>query len=260
MKMGTYRIVGKLLVFSFLSFCLWAFSGKAFSGKAMVPQQERAAVPMKVRGLYDEQGQLAVDLQCNKAYLVTLGTIDKFSCTIKNNSTKNIAAANVRYSVIVEQNGKRSKEERSETIDSMFARSSDGGSKAIQRGATQVAGIPGPMSFEGMVLRMYVQVDYVQFDDGTGLGANQEAAQKIQQTRKGADLYRRWLAEKYSQNGVSIVAISSLLNQDHPIPETMASDPNQRMGAEAFRKRLLKLLASEGEEAVAKQLEKPLDK
>ena len=107
---------------------------------------------------------------------------------------------------------------------------------------------------------MYVQVDYVQFGDGTSLGANQDAAQKIHQTRMGAEAYRTWLSQKYAESGHSVVMLSSLLTMERPIPETLAKDPNQRLGAETFRKRLLKILAAEGGDAVALQLERPLDK
>lgn len=249
--MPKLKLLVKLAVLTFLLFCLWVFSGNAMS-----PQEQRSAVPMKIRGLADAQGKIVVGLQCQNAYLTTLDTIGKLSCELKNGSSKNITAANIKYSFIVEKDGQRSKEVRSETIDTSLTLSGD--NKAIRSGSTQTAGLPGVTGLGGMILRMYVEVDYVQFDDGTTLGEDAEAVEKIQQWRKGADSYRQWLAKKYEVSGNSTVVISSLLNDADPIPESLKKEVNQRMGAQVVQKRLLKILNSEGADAVAKQLGKPV--
>jgi hypothetical protein len=246
------RIFGKLLVLGFLCVCLWAFSGRA-----IVIQQVTQNLPIIVKQLEATDGVIPVELKCAPASLSAPDTLQNFSCVLKNNTGKSITAANVTYSILIWSNDKESRDTTSQIIDTLVDESVYEPDRAIGSGATFDVRAGGPTSYYGSTIqRMEMEIDYVEFEDGTTLGLNQKAAEAIAQIREGAAACRAWLIKAYGQSGKSVRAIAPLLEKEHLLPESLLKGSYQRTGAETYRRRMLNLYKARGAAEVSKRLDK----
>ncbi|MCV5533168.1 hypothetical protein OFN26_31360, partial [Escherichia coli] len=74
----------------------------------------------------------------------------------------------------------------------------------------------GETSYEtGSIIRgIEAKIDYVEFEDGTTLGANKKGKQLVSLIRDGASKYKDFLAHSYIEKGKSIDVIVSLIQAD----------------------------------------------
>ena len=246
------RIFGKLLVLGFLCFCLWVFSGRA-----VVTQQVTQNLPIIVKQLEATDGVIPVELKCAPASLTAPDTLETFSCVLKNNTRKSITAASVAYSMVIWSNGKESRDTTSQIIETLVEESVYEPDRAIGSGATFDVRAGGPTRYDGSAIqKMEMEIDYVEFEDGTTLGFNQKAAKAIAQIREGAAACRAWLIKAYSQSGKSVQTLVPLLEREHLLPESLLTGSYQRAGAENYRRRLLNLYKARGAGEVSKRLDK----
>ena len=227
---------------------LFGITALTASNQPTAHQTDASQLVPVVKPLRVTNGMLVADLRCGEVLLVIPSRLEKFSCTLKNNTNKPILAANVEYSITVESDGKSLTDTRSHTFDTYIDPDLYDPNKAILPGAERNVEPPGPMYFDNSVVKgIEVRVEYVEFDDQTTVGDSKKGAQVIADIRAGAAKYRRWLVQKYSEHGRSAEALMPLLQQDRPMPSELdIKKQNEELGARAYRTRLRVIAETRG--------------
>jgi hypothetical protein len=175
-----------------------------------------------------------------------------------NNTDKDIIAASVIYSIVIDQNGTESKATYASTIDTIPHPDFAPTSRPIRPG-TESGGVgpPGPTSYQGAIIKgVEISVDYVEFADGSRLGPDQQGSRIIGDMRRGADRYKNWLREEYGKSGQQPDAITQMLNSRALPSELKFASADEEQGARAYRNRLRRLSESKGEAEVRTLLRK----
>lgn len=237
MRLRTTICIGLVVL---VSAAVIATTGLKVKSNQPAKQTEDLQLPIVAKQLPSENGVIPVELKCGTAHLIPPGRLEEFSCILKNNTNKNILATNVAYSVIFESDGKEAADTRFHTIDTFVHPDFYEANKSIQPGGESIIGPPGPSFYaDSVIKRIEISVEYVEFEDKTTLGPNEKGAQIIADIREGAAKYRNWLAQKYDENGRSTKAITTLLQQDQPLPNELGfKNSYQEQGARAYRTRL----------------------
>src|ERR1700687_928973 len=126
----TYKLLYKLFVLAALSFCLWAVSARTES-----PQQTDQFLPVVItEQLEPRNGVIPVEILWGMARLGARNQLDEFQCILKNNTARNITAANVIYSAVLDQNGSLTRDAVSSTVEALVHPDFRGTSKLIGPG------------------------------------------------------------------------------------------------------------------------------
>jgi hypothetical protein len=246
------RISLKLAILIGLCICLWGFSGRA-----VLVQQDSQTVPITARQLAAVEGVIPVELGCGSASTPSLGKLDRFSCTLKNNTSKNILAANIAYSIILDYGSRQVEEPHIDTIDTFIHRDTYDAKKSLQPGKELFVGSAGPSFRLGAQIKeIRINVDYVEFEDGTTLGESPKASGIIADIRAGAVKYKKWLVKKYVEAGSSSDAIPQLLQEESAFSDVAFKNEYQEQGARTFQKRLSQIRETRGTPEVQKYLRK----
>src|ERR1044072_7187291 len=242
-----YRLLGKLFVLAFLSFCIWEFSGSAG-----LSQRGKVLIPVSPQQLRVEGGVIPVELRCTSGQSSAPGVLDSFSCVLLNNTNKGITAANVIYSVVFKQNGSESRVSYASTVDKLLHPDFASASRPIKPGMQSGnVGPPGPISSEGAdVIGVEISIDYVEFEDGSRLGPDKQGSRIIGEMRGGAEKYKEWLRRQYVKSGRPSKPITSVLNEQQLPSELQISSGDEKEGAKAYRARLRKMSELKGEAEV----------
>jgi hypothetical protein len=250
----------RLCALAVLAAGLWYFSGKS-SGRNFAQDHTQAAttLPITTRQLPPTNGTVSVELKCGHAELSAPNAVEKFPCTIINNTNKRISAVAVTYSISLEKDGKVSSHDEVLTLET-FVHSDireerkdnlipPGGERPVR---------PLPVSFDDALIKaVSMQVDYVEFEDASSTGPDKAGSRIIAGIREGAAKYRKWLLGRYGRSGKSIDAMTALI-QDDAIPEGELGieNENQRQGAFMYRNYLLRTSETKGVESLARFLER----
>ena len=214
-------------------------------------------VPVVIKPFAAAKGRSVVDLRCDPPDVPQPGTLQKFSCTFKNSTNKEIVAAAVEYSIIVESDGKEVWDTRLHTLVTSLDPDLIGPGKFIPPGGESTVGPPGPMYYDNSVIkRIEVKVDYVEFVDDTTLADTDKGSRMIANVRAGAAKYKRWLFQKYKEKGESIDALSGLLQGDLPNASELDLAIGEEDGARAYRTLFRRTLQTKGAAEVRKILDK----
>jgi hypothetical protein len=242
-----YKLLVKFSVLALLCLGLWGFSGGAG-----LSQGSNAFVPVTPRQLLVGNGPVPVELRCSPGQSSAAGVLDPFTCVLRNNTGKDITAANVIYSIVVDQNGVETKAAYASTIDTTPHPDFAATSRPIRPGTESVGvGPPGPTSYEGAVIKgVEVSIDYVEFADGSRLGPDQQGSRIIGDMRRGADKYKNWLRAEYGKGGQPPDAIIQMLNSRTLPSELKFASADEEQGARSYRNRLRKVHESKGEAEV----------
>lgn len=221
-------------------------------------QIEGLQLPVIAKQLPAENGVIPVELQCGKAQLTAPSELKTFSCVVKNNTNKNIIALSAAYTVIFENNGKEYPDTGFLTIETFihpdFYKAHI--HKAIPPGGERVLQPAGPTDYEANVIKgVKLEIDYVEFEDKTTLGPNENGSRIITGIREGAAKYKEWLVQKYIENGRSISAVVSLLQASDVPNEFGFKDTNHRQGVKIYRNHIRDVYKAHG----AAELEKYLN-
>jgi hypothetical protein len=250
------RIFSRLCAFGVLSTCLWYFSGKASTRNYA---QTGRQIPISTQQLPPTNGKVAVELKCGDAELSAPNEIEKFPCSVVNNTNKRISAMSVAYSITVEDGGGESSHTEALTLDTFIHPDlrEERKDNLIQPRA-ECPFRPLPTSFDDAVVKaISMHVDYVEFEDGSSLGPNESGSRIVEGIREGAAKYRNWLMGKYNSSGKSAGAMTSLI-QDDPLPEDELGIKSaaQEQGAVIYRNFLRNSYETKGLEQLAKFLER----
>lgn len=217
-------------------------------------QETEIELPVGVEQLRPEDGMVPVALSCGTASITTPNRLNGFSCTLINNTSKVVVAANLSYSIIYEQGGKEAKDTRSHTLVTSIHPDFYDKAKSIPPGGTSVIQSVSLTYEDSKIKGVEIHIDYVEFEDNTGLGPNENGSRFINDFRAGASKYKKLLAEKYK--GESIEAAIDLLQSEHPLPKTEFKSPYEEQGASFYRRRLRKINETQGRAEVQKYLSK----
>jgi hypothetical protein len=212
-------------------------------------------LPVEAKQIQVGDGGIPVELLCGTASVTTPNRLNEFICTLKNNTGKNIVGANVAYSIVFAQNGKEFKDTRFHTLVTSIDPDFYEKTKSILPGGASVIRPAGAITYEGAVIKgVEVYIDYIEFEDNTSLGPNENGSQYIKDFRDGASKLKKWLAEKYKKE--SIDAAIRVLQGNQPLPELGFSNIHQEYGAKFYRRRLRKMYETRGRAEVQKHLSK----
>lgn len=245
------KILFRLLILTFLSLCLWVFSGAV--GK---DGQADRKVSVAITGQLEPQDYVRpAELRCDAARVTTSNELT-FDCWLKNNTARGITAANVINTIMLEQEGRLTKDEYSSTIVTIVSATSERMGRPIAPGEEYHLGQSGPLSYTDAVVKgVEVRIDYVEFDDGTALGPDRDGSKTINETRGGAAKFRGWVSLKYKQNRKSLEQIVPLLQKDLPFPNELEfKSAHQEIGAKTYRRFLRKLYETRGPAEVEKHI------
>ena len=220
-------------------------------------QTEPTEVPVVVKPFRAAKGGNTADLRCDTPYVIPPGTLQKFSCTFKNSTNKEIVAAAIEYSIILESDGKPVTDTRVHALVTSFDKNLSGPGKLIPPGGESIVGPPGPMFYANSVIKgVEVKVDYLEFVDNTTLADSDKGSKIIANIRSGAAKYRSWLVRKYKEAGESVEALSALLRGDLPGASELHRHSDEEDGLRAYRTLLRRVLETQGAEEVRRILSK----
>lgn len=213
-------------------------------------------VPISIKRVLHGVDNYAVEILCGPAFLSTPSELEGFTCRLRNNGSENLLAANVTYSILLEEDGKEWTESRSHMLDAAVHPDFYDVGKSILPGAERPIEPPGPSAYGSALIKgVEIEVDYLEFEDGITLGNNGKAAQIIADIRDGAAAYKRWLAKKYIERGKSVEAIAPLIERDALLPNELANTRLEQ-GARVYRNRLRHIYETRGAAQVEARLEK----
>lgn len=246
--------IGRLIILGVLSFGLWGAYAKTRSTR---PQTVEKNIQVTTRQLEAVNGVIPVDIRCDTAHLAAPNEVEQFDCTLRNNTDKRISAGAAVITVLVETNGVTSKDVRYSSFDTILHPDFDDPGKHLGKTRESMVGPPGNITFpEGVVRGIEVNIDYVEFDDNTTLGANEKGETIIKSYRSGAARYKSWLQQKFNENGKSFVPIVPLIQVDQPVPtEVGPVNSDEEVGLRAYRSKMRKLLETRGAAAAQKLLQ-----
>jgi hypothetical protein len=230
LKVSAFLLVGPVAV---ASAALIAYKRPTAS------QQERL-IPVNVTQLPLESGAFPVEMRCEAALSPALNKLDEFSCLVINNTRKKISALAVVYSVVVDD-GDGETEQGTNLLTTDFAIHPDvieiKRQKLFSPGESSRVGPPGPVAFEsGVVVRVEIHIDYVEFEDKTSMGPNTYGSKAIGSIHEGAAKYKAWLVQQYKRSGMDEQSVAALLDDaDLPKELNFNGDPDLSQGARAYR-------------------------
>src|SRR6266446_752892 len=162
-SIANYKIAVRLVVLILLSLTLWGFSRRRVE-----TQQNEQFIPIAITNQPEPvNGTVPVEIRCGKAHLTSPSRLEPFSCTLKNNSTQSVTAANAVYSVILETSEGTVKETYNSTVDALVHPDFKQSNKLIGTGDETTVGPPGPSFYPNAIVKgIEIGIDYVEFEDG----------------------------------------------------------------------------------------------
>ena len=113
----------------------------------------------------------------------------------------------------------------------------------------------GPLNFgKGTTIEsVKLKIEYVQYVGAAPYGARTEGEQRIISQRNGAKKYKEYLAKTFSEAGQSLVTVVPLLEEQN-YPEELKLSEHENLGADRYRRYLLKTLRTKGAVEVEKTI------
>jgi hypothetical protein len=225
--------------------------------KIQKPNEEPKIV---LQQLHAENGIIPLEIQKPQANFKTLNTVENISFTIKNNTNKSIRALCVAYSIQIERDTVKSADTFFQTIETFVHKDihDSGKLKPILAGEERVITDNAETTYESgsNVIGLEVRVDFVEFEDGTFMGVNEKGEKLISFIRDGASKYKTWLFNEYIESKKSITKVISQIQQTETPKELNFSSEQQKLGASIYRKYLLGIYKTRGENDLEKFIAK----
>ena len=180
--------------------------------------------------------------------------LDDVTFVLRNNSGKPISAVAVTKKVLYRENGKLYENLRYSMVDFSFLPDM-ADAKPFMPNTQTAMEAAGPMDFgEGTIIEsVKLKIEYVQYIGATPYGAGTEGEQRIKSQRNGAKKYKEYLARNFSEAGQSLVTVVPLL-EEQGYPEELKLSQDENVGADRYRRYLLKTLRTKGAVEVEKVL------
>jgi hypothetical protein len=244
------KSISRVCLLGLLLACLWFFSGnrKNLASQNSRPEVQKV-IAITTTQLPSSQGVVPVALQCQTVDYPKPREAKSLRCVVTNNTATSITAISIAYSITVEANDQESTDGGFMTLDALVHPDfhDSNFSKFIHPGADYVIQRGGPIESNIFVKEIKVNIDYVEFENGTSLGPNSRGSSVIAQMREGATQYKQWLLKEYVNRNRSITAIAPLLQDtSSPGAELKLDDGMQMLGAEEYRRNARNILSTRG--------------
>jgi hypothetical protein len=230
--------------------CFWLLPTVPSQSKEV---QTKAGIPVSITQLISKNGPPPLEV-LTMPVEVTGDSSFVLSCTLRNNSAKNINGANLSYSISFENNdGSIAKDVHSLTVESLIHPDFLETYKPIVPGGQTTVSSPR-FAFGNTTPRsIEISVDYVEFEDGDTLGPNLQGSQIIAEMRKGAAIYKEWLRQQYLLKGRSVTQLLSTIQPDNAaMPDDLVGNGSKEQGAKAYRTLLRRLVDRKGQAEIKK--------
>jgi len=213
-------------------------------------------IPVVIKPLKIGNDTVPVDIECEKVFITKPDTLDGFTCILVNRTNKNISASSVRYSIIVDSNGKEKQIDRQTTAVPYIHPDLSEVKKPIEPGGSISITPLGPIVEPDFVIkRLELEPIYIEFDDETTVGIGGKNAELIANVREGAARYKNSLRQKYLDKRKSVQEILPLIEDNAPF-DSEIENFSQRAGAKAYRSFLLKKYKEDGIQIINTILDK----
>jgi hypothetical protein len=246
-------LISAVIVMAAISVALaWRIDPKA---NLTVQEAKKHDVKVLVKQLETEpNGGVPVEIIQATATSSAPSILDDVTYVLKNNSGKPISAVAVTKKVLYRENGKLYGNLRHSMVDFSFPPDRADAKPFMPN--TQISmEASGPMNFgEGTIIEsVKLKIEYVQYVGAAPYGAGTEGERRINSHRNGAKKYREYLAKTFSEAGQSLVTVVPLL-EEQSYPEELKLSPDENLGADQYRRYLLKTLRTKGAVEVEKAL------
>src|SRR5260221_4484163 len=220
---------------------------------SQIPQPEQRTVKVVVTQLPTQDNVIPVEIIQATAISSAPNVLDDVTYFLKNNSGKAISAVAVTKRILYREDGKLLGNTGCSTVDFLFHR--DFPSKPLASGAQVPMEAPGPTSFEDgtVIVSVTLNIDYVQFVDGSSYGAGSEGERTVLSAREVAQKYKTFLRENYAKAGNSLVTVVPLLEQDTKLDQLKLTGLESE-GAARYRLYLLKTFRTKGEAEIERYI------
>jgi hypothetical protein len=243
--------------------CALVAGALAFSGAGRRPStvaqttaQDATRLPVAVTQLPSADGVPPVSLRCEDAELSAANAIEKIPCFIKNNSNKQVSAANIAYSVTTAKGGREAADLSYLTIETFVhpdLRAARADNRIPPHGESPI-GSTSTTYDDAVVTALAVWIDYVEFEDGTTLGQDRAGSRILSGIRSGAAKYKAWLADKYKQKGNSIEGIVPLIEGEFAPGELGIQNGDEEQGATIYQNYARRVRLARGERGLGEFL------
>lgn len=212
-------------------------------------------IPVVIKPLKVGDDIVPVYIQCEPVFITRPDTLNRLSCKLINGTNKSIRAFSVRYSIIVDSNGKEKQIDRLDTAVPYIHPDLAEEKKLIEPGGSSFIN-PRPIDEpDSVIKRLELEPIYIEFDDETTAGIGGKSAELIASVREGAARYKNSLRQKYLNKGRSAQEILPLLEDNAPLGSEIENF-SQKAGAKAYRKFLRKKYEKDGIAAIDEVLDK----
>lgn len=244
------KSVSRVCLLGLLISCLWFFSNNQQNLASQNSRPEvQDVIAITTIQLPSSQGVVPVALKCQTVDYPKPREAKSLRCVVTNNTATSITAVSLAYSITYQANDQESTDDGFMTLDALVHPDfhDSNFSKFIHPGADCVIQRGGPIEGNLLVKGIKVNIDYVEFENGTSLGPNSRGSIVIAQFREGATQYKRWLLKQYVNRNRSITAIAPLLQDtSSPGAELKLDDGMEMLGAEEYRRNARDILSTRG--------------
>ncbi|HEX6717150.1 MAG TPA: hypothetical protein VF088_08555 [Pyrinomonadaceae bacterium] len=243
------KTVSRVCLLGLLISCLWFFSGKKNLASQNSRPEVQNVIAITTTQLPSSQGVVPIALQCQTVDYPKPREAKSLRCVVTNNTATSITAVSLAYSITYEANDQESTDGGFMTLDALVHPDFHDAnfSKFIHPGADRVIQRGAPIESNLLVKEIKINIDYVEFENGTSLGPNSRGSTVIAQFREGATQYKQWLLKQYVNRNRSITAIAPLLQDtSSPGAELKLDDGMQVIGAEEYRRNARNILSTRG--------------
>lgn len=217
--------------------------------------QDEAQLPVKVTQLPLENGVIPIELRCQDAQLSKPNKLEMVSCFAINNTNRDIISIVVDFNISHQINNKFSSLSGAITVETLinpdlFEERKHSFIKPKEEALVTL--MPTTFDDDYLIKEVFMQIDYVEFDDKSTAGPNKTGAQTVSEIRDGASKYRNIITQKYKENGKSKDTIIGILeNRELLTKEALGNlTAPQLQGAKVFQKFIKNVYEAKGREGV----------
>lgn len=211
-------------------------------------------LPITIKQLQPENNT-NVELLCGTASITPPNILNEFHCVLKNNTNKRITAANIIYSTVLEEAGQETRDSRNHILTTYIHPDFYDKEKNILPGGSTSFSPAGVFTYENAVIKgVEVYLDFVEFEDHTSMGPNEEGSRIINDLREGAVKYKSWLARESKQKSIDRLIQSLQSDEGLQLPDVGLNNITQREGARRYGIGLRKLYKKRGPAEVQRYL------
>lgn len=250
MRFTTTIVIGLLLLFGVAAFASTALQSRTNEDR----NQSGLQLPITVKQLEPENNN-NVELLCGTASVTPPNILNEFQCTLRNNTQKSITGANIIYSTVLEEAGRETKDSRNHILTTYIHPDFYAKEKNILPGASTSFRPAGVFTYYKAVIKgVEAYIDYVEFEDNTSMGPNEDGSRIINDLRTGAVKYKDWLAKESKQKSIDTLLRSPHSDEGLQLPEIGLNNIAQKEGARRYRIKLGKLYKNRGPAEVQRYL------